>query len=75
MHFDPLMNFFRCCLGSFLCFLGSSDLLYAGEMDVDPSLPPVRGLIEAYREDAGVLERFHPWSCGCRLCMHRLTAR
>jgi dipeptidyl-peptidase-4 len=62
MHFDPLMNFFRCCLGSFLCFLGSSVFLYAGEMDVDPSLPPVRGLIEAYREDAGVLERFHPWS-------------
>ncbi len=30
--------------------------------DVDPSLPPVRGLIEAFSSDLGVLQRFHPWN-------------
>ena len=29
--------------------------------EVDPSLPPVRALIEAYQEDASALRRFHPW--------------
>ncbi|MDG1891885.1 MAG: DUF885 family protein [Verrucomicrobiota bacterium] len=27
----------------------------------DSSLPPVRALIEAYRQDTAVLERWHPW--------------
>ena len=29
--------------------------------EVDPSLPPVRALIEAYQEDASALRRYHPW--------------
>ena len=32
------------------------------QMDVDPSLPPVRGLIEAFTNDLSVLQRFHPWA-------------
>jgi hypothetical protein len=32
------------------------------QMDVDQSLPPVRGLIEAFTSDLNVVKRFHPWS-------------
>ncbi len=30
--------------------------------EVDTSLPPVRGLIEAFTKDLSVLQRFHPWA-------------
>lgn len=30
-------------------------------VDVDSSLPPVRGLIEAFTKDIKVLKRYHPW--------------
>ncbi|MEC7199617.1 MAG: hypothetical protein VXW84_03210, partial [Verrucomicrobiota bacterium] len=43
-------------LGWFGCFMVSSKA-----QEVDPSLPPVRALIEAYQEDASALRRFHPW--------------
>ncbi|MDA7559829.1 hypothetical protein N8683_02955 [bacterium] len=34
----------------------------AFSVDVDPSLPPVRGLIEAFTKDVKVLKRYHPWA-------------
>lgn len=62
MRFDLLMNFSRCSLGAWLLCVVSCSSALAGQIDIDPSLPPVRGVIEAYREDSGVLARFHPWS-------------
>ena len=63
MHFEHLMNSLRCTIAAWLILVVSGfQSVDAGQMDLDPSLPPVRGLIEAYREDAGVLQRFHPWS-------------
>ncbi len=63
MHFEPLMNSLRCSIAAWLILIGTGlQPVFAGQIDMDPSLPPVRGLIEAYREDAGVLGRFHPWS-------------
>lgn len=50
---------------TFVCYLSLVSFGKAEEhssIDLDPSLPPVRALTEAYTEDLDVLKRFHPWA-------------